>query len=126
MMQGTPTNIIVGSHVWIEDSDVAWIDGLVLNVNGQEIEIQASNGKRVVASLSNIYPKDVEAPAGGVDDMTKLSYLHEPAVLQNLSVRYQDNEIYEVSLLPLIHSKNCPIVTMITQWKSTREPHLGN
>lgn len=48
----------------------------------------------MVALLSKIYPKDLDAPAGGVDDMTKLSYLHEPGVLQNLSVRYQLNEIY--------------------------------
>lgn len=37
---------------------------------------------------------DLEAPAGGVDDMTKLSYLHEPGVLQNLRTRYELNEIY--------------------------------
>jgi len=36
----------------------------------------------------------MEAPAGGVDDMTKLSYLHEPGVLQNLAARYELNEIY--------------------------------
>lgn len=43
----------------------------------------------------------MEAPAGGVDDMTKLSYLHEPGVLQNLKIRYELNEIY-VSFLPFI------------------------
>ncbi|TMW99351.1 hypothetical protein EJD97_002686 [Solanum chilense] len=48
----------------------------------------------VVRKLSTIYPKDVEAPAAGVDDMTKLSYLHEPGVLQNLKTRYELNEIY--------------------------------
>ncbi|KAH9602781.1 hypothetical protein KSS87_023068 [Heliosperma pusillum] len=37
---------------------------------------------------------DMEAPDGGVDDMTKLSYLHEPGVLQNLATRYSLNEIY--------------------------------
>ncbi|XP_010679210.1 myosin-9 isoform X2 [Beta vulgaris subsp. vulgaris] len=36
----------------------------------------------------------MEAPDGGVDDMTKLSYLHEPGVLQNLGTRYSLNEIY--------------------------------
>lgn len=41
-----------------------------------------------------MYPKDTEAIPGGVDDMTKLSYLHEPGVLQNLSARYELNEIY--------------------------------
>ncbi|XP_022965536.1 myosin-11-like [Cucurbita maxima] len=93
-MQGTPVNIIVGSHVWIEDPEVAWLDGLVSKITGQEAEIEASNGKKVVAKLSKIYPKDMEAPAGGVDDMTKLSYLHEPGVLQNLKSRYELNEIY--------------------------------
>ncbi|THG19297.1 hypothetical protein TEA_028496 [Camellia sinensis var. sinensis] len=91
---GTPVNIIVGSQVWVEDPDVAWIDGQVSKINGSEVEIQTTNGKTVVASLSKIYPKDMEAPAGGVDDMTKLSYLHEPGVLQNLALRYHTNEIY--------------------------------
>ncbi|KAI4380777.1 hypothetical protein MLD38_006926 [Melastoma candidum] len=50
--------------------------------------------KKVVASISKVYPKDTEAPPGGVDDMTKLSYLHEPGVLHNLAMRYELNEIY--------------------------------
>ncbi|KAK9067572.1 hypothetical protein SSX86_011683 [Deinandra increscens subsp. villosa] len=91
---GAMTNIIEGSQVWVEDPSVAWIDGEVLKINGEEAVIQTTVGKKVVASLSKIYSKDVEAPAGGVDDMTKLSYLHEPGVLQNLSTRYQLNEIY--------------------------------
>ena len=45
-------------------------------------------------SSSNLYPKDAEAPPCGVDDMTKLAYLHEPGVLQNLRSRYDMNEIY--------------------------------
>ena len=66
---------------------------------------------QVVAKLSKIYPKDMEAPAGGVDDMTKLSYLHEPGVLQNLKSRYELNEIY-VNFHPsyynfrFVHEKN--------------------
>ncbi|KAL5195985.1 Myosin-11 [Glycine soja] len=93
-LQGTPVNIIVGSHVWIEDPEVSWIDGQVLKINGTDAEIEDTNGKKVVANLSKIYPKDMEAPPGGVDDMTKLSYLHEPGVLQNLKARYELNEIY--------------------------------
>ncbi|BAT94952.1 hypothetical protein VIGAN_08160400 [Vigna angularis var. angularis] len=91
---GTPVNIIVGSHVWIEDPEVSWIDGQVLKINGKDAEIETTNGKKVNANLSKIYPKDMEAPPGGVDDMTKLSYLHEPGVLQNLKARYELNEIY--------------------------------
>lgn len=57
---------------------------------------------KVVANLSKIYSKDVEATAGGVDDMTKLSYLHEPGVLQNLATRYQLNEIYVRKITQLL------------------------
>ncbi|KAG6738314.1 hypothetical protein POTOM_057926 [Populus tomentosa] len=92
--QGSKENIIVGSHVWVEDHELAWLDGKVSKITGQDAEIEASNGKKVTAKLSKIYPKDMEAPAGGVDDMTKLSYLHEPGVLENLKTRYELNEIY--------------------------------
>ncbi|KAL2661502.1 hypothetical protein AAZX31_03G228400 [Glycine max] len=92
---GTPVNIIAGSHVWVQDPQVCWIDGQVSKIiKGNDAEIEATNGNKVVAKLSNIYPKDTEAPPGGVDDMTKLSYLHEPGVLQNLKTRYELNEIY--------------------------------
>lgn len=49
---------------------------------------------QVVTKASNAYPKDAEAPPCGLDDMTKLAYLHEPGVLQNLKSRYDMNEIY--------------------------------
>lgn len=59
---------------------------------------------QVVGNISKVFPKDTEASPGGVDDMTKLSYLHEPGVLQNLGARYELNEIY-VSFLCLTISR---------------------
>ena len=47
-----------------------------------------------VYKMSVIHPKDADAPSGGVDDMTKLAYLHEPGVLANLRTRYTLDEIY--------------------------------
>ncbi|GMP90715.1 hypothetical protein CsSME_00041705 [Camellia sinensis var. sinensis] len=32
-VHGTPVNIIVGSHVWVEDPDEAWIDGQIQTRN---------------------------------------------------------------------------------------------
>ncbi|CAI0627898.1 unnamed protein product [Linum tenue] len=90
----TPVNIIVGSHVWVEDPEAAWVDGEVVKIDGEQVHVNATNGKKVVANISKVFPKDTEAPAGGVDDMTKLSYLHEPGVLSNLASRYELNEIY--------------------------------
>ncbi|GJX75101.1 myosin-9-like protein isoform X1 [Tanacetum coccineum] len=93
-LQAAPVNIILGTQVWVEDPNVCWIEGIVTKITGQEVEVETTDGKKVVTNLSKTYPKDVDAPAGGVDDMTKLSYLHEPGVLQNLATRFQLNEIY--------------------------------
>lgn len=47
--------------------------------------------------MEKLLPRDPEADdadLGGVDDMTKLTYLNEPGVLYNLARRYALNEIY--------------------------------
>ncbi|KAL8143036.1 hypothetical protein V2J09_016068 [Rumex salicifolius] len=89
-----PVKMAVGSLVWIEDPDDAWMDGEVIEVTGAEIKVLCTTGKKVVVQASKAYPKDPDAPPCGVDDMTKLAYLHEPGVLQNLKSRYDINEIY--------------------------------
>ncbi|KAL1548316.1 myosin-8-like [Salvia divinorum] len=93
-IQTVATTIAVGSHVWVEDLDEAWLDGKVVEVNGEAIKVNCTSGKTAVANAANVYPQDLEAPLEGVDDMTKLSYLHEPGVLYNLKCRYNINEIY--------------------------------
>ena len=47
MIQGTPVNIIVGSHVWIEDPEEAWMDGEVTEIKGRDATIITINGKTV-------------------------------------------------------------------------------
>ncbi|OAY34689.1 myosin-6 isoform X2 [Manihot esculenta] len=86
--------LVVGSHVWLEDPVEAWVDGEVVEIKGGDIKVLCTSGKTVVVKASNVYAKDTEAPPCGVDDMTKLAYLHEPGVLQNLRSRYDMNEIY--------------------------------
>ncbi|KAF5765580.1 putative myosin ATPase [Helianthus annuus] len=76
-------------HVHLRDQTLSWIKSII-----EQMVIANGGKKAVVAKLSNVYRKDTEAPAGGVDHMTKLSYLHEPGVLQNLRIRYELNEIY--------------------------------
>ncbi|KAL2230174.1 UNVERIFIED_CONTAM: Myosin-8, partial [Sesamum indicum] len=115
------SSIAVGSLVWVEHPEEAWIDGEVVEVNGGEIKVACTSGEeilaghaqyaedkikeelddciglwilKITANAAKAYPKDPEAPACGVDDMTKLAYLHEPGVLQNLKSRYDVNEIY--------------------------------
>ncbi|XP_044349473.1 myosin-17 isoform X9 [Triticum aestivum] len=87
-------NIVIGSHVWVADKDLAWIDGEVFKIDGQNAHVRTTKGNTITANVSDIHPKDTEAPPDGVDDMTRLSYLHEPGVLDNLAVRYAKNIIY--------------------------------
>ncbi|KAF8105261.1 hypothetical protein N665_0161s0057 [Sinapis alba] len=83
----------LGSLVWVEDTDEAWIDGEVVEANDDEVKVNCQT-KTVAAKVNAVYPKDPEFPELGVDDMTKLAYLHEPGVLLNLKSRYNANEIY--------------------------------
>ncbi|KAJ4907183.1 Myosin-10 [Raphanus sativus] len=83
----------LGSIVWVEDTDEAWIDGEVVEANDDDVKVICQT-KTVTAKVNAVYPKDPEFPELGVDDMTKLAYLHEPGVLLNLKARYNANEIY--------------------------------
>lgn len=47
-------NIIVGSHVWVEDPTVAWIDGQVSKIKGKEVEIETTNGNKVILCSSHV------------------------------------------------------------------------
>nr|CAB3498219.1 unnamed protein product [Digitaria exilis] len=131
---GDPGEHIVGSHVWLEDPGEAWVDGVVTEIRGRDATIATTNGKTVVASLGSIYPKDTEAPPSGVDDMTKLAYLHEPGVLHNLACRYGLNEIYTytgnilIAVNPFQRLPHLYDVHMMEQYKGATfgelSPHL--
>ncbi|GMY22238.1 myosin-12-like [Fagus crenata] len=131
---GSPVNIIVGSHVWAEDPEDAWIDGEVQEINGRDTTIIATNSKTIIADISSIYPKDTEAPPAGVDDMTKLAYLHEPGVLHNLACRFALNEIYTytgnilIAVNPFRRLPHLYDIHMMEQYKGAAfgelSPHL--
>lgn len=45
---------MVGSLVWIEDPEVAWLDGEVLEVNGQDIKVLCTSGTTVSDTSQDI------------------------------------------------------------------------
>jgi myosin-5 len=46
-VQAGALNIVVGSHIWLEDKDLAWIDGEVFRIEGQNAHVRTTNGKTV-------------------------------------------------------------------------------
>ncbi|XP_047321544.1 myosin-15 [Impatiens glandulifera] len=84
-----------GSKVWVEDKDTAWAPAEVLDfVGGNKVQVFTQSGKKILSLPEKLFPRDAEADIGGVDDMTRLTYLNEPGVLDNLQRRYPLNEIY--------------------------------
>lgn len=48
-MQAANFTPMVGSLVWLEDPEVTWIDGEVVEVNGDQIKVLCTSGKTVSA-----------------------------------------------------------------------------
>ncbi|XP_026201686.1 unconventional myosin-Vb [Anabas testudineus] len=85
-----------GAGVWIPDPDAVWVSAQLLqdySPGENHLLLQLSNGKEVHYPLDS--PSDLP-PLGnpdileGENDLTALSFLHEPAVLHNLRVRFLD------------------------------------
>eukprot|EP00741_Cyanophora_paradoxa_P024937 tig00000056_g24071.t1 len=93
-----------GSIVWIPDEQKVWIKGIVaeLHDDGTAI-VKCDNGERrhVYQQDCMIRNTETEAPPG-IINMSELVYLHEPAVLQNLAIRYSSKKIYTYSNCMLI------------------------
>ncbi|KAJ8767312.1 hypothetical protein K2173_017356 [Erythroxylum novogranatense] len=84
-----------GSKVWAEDKDLAWVAAEVSDFVGKQAQLLTSSGKKVLTLPEKLYERDADDEEhGGVDDMTKLTYLNEPGVLYNLERRYALNDIY--------------------------------
>ncbi|EDV25275.1 uncharacterized protein TRIADDRAFT_24346, partial [Trichoplax adhaerens] len=87
--------------VWIPDKDIVWRAGIVVGpIKDNKLRVFLDNG-----SVSTLATVDVKKPEDlpplrnpdiliGADDLTSLSYLHEPAVLYNLQYRFLNTTIY--------------------------------
>ncbi|XP_064645972.1 unconventional myosin-Va-like isoform X4 [Lineus longissimus] len=89
-----------GARVWIRDPEVVWRGAeLLVDYKGQkELDVEYEDGEQTNIAIKT---KDALPPLRnpeiliGENDLTSLSYLHEPAVLYNLQVRFcERNAIY--------------------------------
>lgn len=51
-LQAATLKIVVGSHIWLEDKDLAWIDGEVFRIEGRNAHVHTTCGKTV--SVPNV------------------------------------------------------------------------
>ncbi|XP_077389347.1 unconventional myosin-Va isoform X1 [Festucalex cinctus] len=88
--------VIKGAIVWIPDPDAVWLSAHLVQdytPDDKHVLLQLSGGKETlysVASPSDLPPLANPDISEGENDLTALSFLHEPAILHNLRVRFLD------------------------------------
>ncbi|KAK9967525.1 hypothetical protein ABG768_001921 [Culter alburnus] len=85
-----------GACVWVPDPEAVWVSAQLLHdyhPGDQQILIQLSDGREVeypVLPPAGLPPLGNPDILEGENDLTALTFLHEPAVLHNLRVRFLD------------------------------------
>ncbi|WIA32683.1 hypothetical protein OEZ86_003484 [Tetradesmus obliquus] len=80
-----------GTAVWVAHPEAAWVKGVVKALEGGLLVVSTAAGERRVPPAEAPLQNKDEEP---VEDMTDLSFLHEPGVLWNLKQRYAGDAIY--------------------------------
>ncbi|KAJ9077384.1 Myosin type-2 heavy chain 1 [Entomophthora muscae] len=81
----------------------------IVDEKGKESVIETSASQPDLPPLKN--PLNLD----GIDDLTNLNYLHEPAVLHNIAVRYEQHAIYTYSGIVLIAANPFQKVPLYSQ-----------
>uniref|UniRef100_A0A667X6H3 Methyl-CpG binding domain protein 3b n=1 Tax=Myripristis murdjan TaxID=586833 RepID=A0A667X6H3_9TELE len=84
-----------GASVWIPDPDAVWVSAQILQdyrPGETHLLLRLSDGRAQypVAAPADLPPLGNPDILEGENDLTALSFLHEPAVLHNLRVRFLD------------------------------------
>lgn len=101
MIQGTPVNIIVGSQVWIEDPDDAWIDGEVTEIKGSNATVVTTNGRKVSShTLINKVRTSQKSDIGSI--FQRIYYDCKRCCLNNITVSNQSRNAYYMKIRSLL------------------------
>lgn len=85
------------SQVFIPHEEFVWVSGeIIKDVDAKgNVEVRINDealpndkAPKVISlakfGIPSLPQQNIEIPVGGVEDMTKLNYLHEPSILDNL------------------------------------------
>lgn len=82
----------------MSDEKESWALGKVTATDDESLTVTLNVGKSLDSTERKVKFEECHRANpkfhGGVEDMTKLSFLHEPGVLHNIDVRYELDEIY--------------------------------
>jgi myosin-5 len=121
--------------VWVPDATQVWEKVTVLSGEGtKSVEVQPAVGPKKTVNLDEAYKAigivnrakgdynlpmcNTKVPEGGIDDMAAFDNLHEPAVLNNLELRF-------AGTLPYTYTGSTCIAVNPYQWiKAVYDPEL--
>ncbi|ODM94445.1 Unconventional myosin-Vb [Orchesella cincta] len=118
-----------GTRVWLPSKEKVWIPAKVISYSVDKLECEADDGLSGAKEPTVISIKAPEKDLPplrnpdiliGQNDLTSLSYLHEPAVLYNLEYRFSENNfIYTycgIVLVAINPYEELPIYGKETIW----------
>ncbi|TPX57088.1 hypothetical protein SpCBS45565_g08273 [Spizellomyces sp. 'palustris'] len=106
-----------GTEAWFPDEQEGWIMGKLvsksvegdnvkmsfhIDANGKDVTYESTLPKLAANKFADLPPLQNPPALDGIDDLAMLSYLHEPAVLHNIRLRYAQENIYTYSGIVLI------------------------
>lgn len=90
-----------GTWIWVPDKDIVWRKAEVLEaLSGGNIKVKIEDfGTETILSAdvpTHLCNLEIFSSDGltGLDDLTQLTHLHEPAVLNSLNLRFDIDNIY--------------------------------
>jgi myosin protein heavy chain len=113
----------VDSLLFVPDKEEEYVKAKAIAVNGNKvtavIEETNTTADFDIKSVFLRNPSNLD----GIEDMARLSYLSEPAVLENLRFRYAQNKIYTYSGLFLVAVNPYKMLPIYTN--ETIQKHVG-
>ncbi|KAJ3105937.1 Myosin type-2 heavy chain 1 [Phlyctochytrium planicorne] len=106
-----------GTKAWFADEQEGWVTATMkekslvgdtvkmvftLDSRSKDVVFETSLTKLVANKFADLPPLKNPPMLEGIDDLANLSYLHEPAVLHNVRLRYLQEQIYTYSGIVLI------------------------
>jgi hypothetical protein len=109
-----------GSRVWYRHDAATWLLAEIRDAASGAIAITLLSGPQAGAELEGLQESGgVLVPANpalqqGIEDLTQLSYLNEPSILDNLTQRYEGDQIYTNAGPVLIAVNPCKALPLYT------------
>jgi len=130
-MDDTVVGLSKGSRVWYKQDPATWLLAEIKDATDGALSIQLMQSGKVLESLQD--GQGVLVPANpalqqAIADLTQLSYLNEPSILDNLTQRYKADNIYTNAgpvLIAVNPCRNLPLYTAEVAHEYKSRSHRG-